>query len=89
VGVQGRLDRAQTIEDLRVMAARRVPRAVFDFVDGGAGDELSMARARGAFARVEYHPKVLRDVSNVSSSTTILGEDASLPLVLAPRGSRG
>jgi L-lactate dehydrogenase (cytochrome) len=86
VGVAGRLARAQTIEDLRAMAKRRAPRAVFDFVDGGAGDELSTARARGAFARVEYHPRVLRDVSNVSLSTTILGENASMPLVLAPTG---
>jgi L-lactate dehydrogenase (cytochrome) len=68
------------------MAARRVPRAVFDYVDGGAGDEISLARARTAFSRVEFHPKVLRDVSQISLSTTILGEDASLPLVLAPTG---
>jgi L-lactate dehydrogenase (cytochrome) len=55
-------------------------------VDGGAGDELSMARSRRAFGRVEFHPGVLRDVSSVSPSTTILGEEVSLPLVLAPTG---
>lgn len=86
LGFGGRLERAQTIENLRAMAARRVPRAVFDYVDGGAGDEVSMARARSAFSRVEFHPKVLRDVSQISVSTTILGEDASLPLVFAPTG---
>ncbi len=59
---------------------------MFDYVDGGAGDELSMARARRAFARVEFHPRVLRDVAAVSPVTTILGEEASLPLVLAPTG---
>jgi L-lactate dehydrogenase (cytochrome) len=85
-GPEGPLERAHTIKDLRAIAARRVPRAVFDYVDGGAGDELSMARARSAFSRVEFHPKVLRDVSEISLSTTILGEDASLPLVLAPTG---
>ncbi len=68
------------------MAARRAPRAVFDYVDGGAGDELSMARAREAFDRVEFRPNVLRDVSRVDPSTTILGEQASLPVVLAPTG---
>ena len=68
------------------MAARRAPRAVFDYVDGGAGDELSMARAREAFGRIEFHPNVLRDVSRVAPSTTILGEQASLPVVLAPTG---
>ena len=85
-GFGSRLERAHTIEDLRAIGARRVPRAVFDYVDGGAGDELSMARARSAFSRVEFHPKVLRDVSQISLSTTILGVDASLPLVLAPTG---
>src|SRR5512132_3186340 len=86
LGFGGRLERAQTIQDLRTMAARRVPRAVFDYVDGGAGDEISLARARSAFSRVEFHPKVLRDVSQISLSTTILGEDALLPLVFAPTG---
>jgi L-lactate dehydrogenase (cytochrome) len=81
-----RLEQAHTIEDLRSMAARRAPRAVFDYVDGGAGDELSVARAREAFDRIEFRPNVLRDVSRVAPSTTILGEQASLPLVLAPTG---
>jgi L-lactate dehydrogenase (cytochrome) len=85
-GRRGRLGRAHTIEDLRSMAARRAPKAVFDYVDGGAGDERSMARARDAFDRIEFHPSVLRDVSHISTSTTILGEPASLPLVLAPTG---
>jgi L-lactate dehydrogenase (cytochrome) len=82
----GRLDRARTIDDLRAMAARRAPRAVFHYVDGGAGDERSMARAREAFDRIEFHPNVLRDVSRVSPATTILGEETALPVVLAPTG---
>ena len=68
------------------MAARRAPRAVFDYVDGGAGDEHSMARAVRSFSRVEFHPRTLRDVSTVSTATTILGEASSMPLVLAPTG---
>jgi L-lactate dehydrogenase (cytochrome) len=86
LGLGTQLERAHTIEDVRAMAARRAPRAVFDYVDGGAGDEISVARARRAFSRVEFHPRVLRDVSQISLSTTILGDDASLPIVLAPTG---
>ena len=82
----GRLERAHSIGDLRKMAARRAPRGVFDYVDGGAGDEISLARARRAFDRIEFHPKVLQDVSQVSPATTILGEPAALPLVVAPTG---
>lgn len=81
-----RLAGAHTIGDLRRIAARRVPRAVFDYVDGGAGDEVTLAHARRAFARIGFRPHVLRDVSEVSLSTTILGEQVSMPLVLAPTG---
>ena len=59
-----RLGRAHTIPDLRKIAARRVPRAVFDYTDGAAEREISLRRARNAFARVEFHPQALRDVSD-------------------------
>ncbi|XVQ07701.1 alpha-hydroxy acid oxidase [Spirillospora sp. CA-255316] len=81
-----RLARAGSIRDLRAIARRRVPRAVFDYVDGAAESETSLARARAAFARVEFQPRVLRDVSQVDVSTTLLGTAAALPLVLAPTG---
>ena len=68
------------------MARRRVPRAVFDYVDGGAEEEVSLRRDRAAFERVEFQPRVLRDVANVNTATTILGRPATLPLVLAPTG---
>nr|BFE38227.1 quinone-dependent L-lactate dehydrogenase [Actinomadura rugatobispora] len=80
------LARAASIRDLRAIARRRVPRAVFDYVDGAAETETSLARARSAFARVEFQPRVLRDVSRVDTSTTLLGRPAALPLVLAPTG---
>jgi L-lactate dehydrogenase (cytochrome) len=80
------LSQAHTIEDLRAMARRRVPRAVFDYVDGAAEQEISLARARAAFERVELHPRVLHDVSKVDTSAQILGSRAALPLVLAPAG---
>jgi L-lactate dehydrogenase (cytochrome) len=84
--VRRRLARAITIDDLRAVARRQVPRAVFDYVDGGAEDEISMARARAAYRSVELIPRVLRDVGTVDTTTEILGRTASLPMVLAPTG---
>jgi L-lactate dehydrogenase (cytochrome) len=81
-----RLAKAHTIQDLREIARRRVPRAVFDYVDGAAEQEISIRRARAAFERVEFHPRVLRDVSRVDTGAEVLGGPASLPLVLAPTG---
>src|SRR3712207_5145526 len=60
-----RLRRAASVEDLRDQARRRVPRAVFDYTDGGAGREVSLRRSRTAVDRVEFLPSVLRDVSSV------------------------
>lgn len=81
-----RLARAGSIADLRLLARRRAPRAVFDYVDGAAGDELALRRSRQAYAQVEFTPQVLQDVSSVSSATTILGRPAAAPLVFAPTG---
>jgi L-lactate dehydrogenase (cytochrome) len=81
-----RLARAHTVGDLREIARRRTPRSVFDFVDGAAEAEISLARARAAFGRVTFHPRVLRDVSTVDLRRTVLGREAALPLVLAPTG---
>jgi len=81
-----RLANAHTIEDLRAIARRRVPRSVFDYVDGAAEQEVSLRRARAAFDRVELHPRILRDVSVIDSRTDVLGVSAALPLVLAPTG---
>jgi L-lactate dehydrogenase (cytochrome) len=84
--VERRLAGAATISDLRSVARRRVPRAVFDYTDGAAETETSLQRSRDAFARVEFVPHVLRDVSSVDLSTTILGRSAAMPLVFAPTG---
>ncbi|QYN34824.1 alpha-hydroxy-acid oxidizing protein [Pseudonocardia sp. DSM 110487] len=81
-----RLRRAASIADLRTIARRRTPRAVFDYVDGAADGELSLHRARRAFARVEFTPSVLRDVSEVDTGREILGRRASLPFAFAPTG---
>src|SRR6266511_3313561 len=83
---QRRLSRALTIADLRTAAKRRTPRAVFDYTDGAAETETSLRRAREAFERVEFRPRVLRDVTVVDTTTTVLGRPAALPLVFAPTG---
>ncbi len=80
------LRRAQTVEDLRDLAQRRAPRAVFDYVDGAAEGERSLARSRDAFADVEFRPRVLRDVRQVDSRVEVLGVTSPVPLVLAPTG---
>lgn len=80
------LDRCASVADVRRLARRRVPRAVFDYTDGASGDESSLRRAREAYRRVEFQPRVLRDVSNVDTSTSILGSIASMPLVCGPTG---
>jgi L-lactate dehydrogenase (cytochrome) len=81
-----RLARAHTIHELRAVARRRTPRAVFDYADGAAEREIGLRRSREAFSRVELVPTMLRDVSHVDTSTTILGRPARLPLAFAPTG---
>lgn len=81
-----RLSSVASIWDLRGAARRRAPRAVFDYTDGAAGDERTLARMRAAYASVEFRPSVLRDVSSVDRSTTILGQPSALPLVFGPTG---
>src|SRR5258706_6804184 len=75
-----------SIEDLRRLARRRLPRAIFDFFDGGAEDEVTLRENRAAFERVRLLPRVLVNVSKVDVSTELLGARASLPLAIAPTG---
>ena len=84
--VERRLGNAHTIPDLRVLARRRTPRAVFDYTDGAAELEDSLRRARQAFRNVEFHPNVLRGVADVDTSVTVLGERSALPFAFAPTG---
>lgn len=81
-----RLAAAQTIHDLRDIAKRVTPRAPFDYTDGAAEGEISLARARQAFEDVELHPAILRDVSAVDTSCTVLGGPSALPFGIAPTG---
>lgn len=83
---QARLERCANVADVRALAKRRVPAAVFDYTDGAAGSESTLLRSRNAYARVELTPRVLRDVSTVDLSTTMVGATSLLPFALAPTG---
>jgi L-lactate dehydrogenase (cytochrome) len=81
-----RLARAANVDDLRELARRRLLRGAFDYIDGGAEDERTMAENSAAFQRLTFRPRVLRDVSAIDTSTTLLGRPLAYPLVLAPTG---
>ncbi|HEU4807199.1 MAG TPA: alpha-hydroxy acid oxidase [Homoserinimonas sp.] len=81
-----RLADALTIHDLRAIAQRRTPKAAFDYTDGAAEAEISLARARQAFEDIEFSPSILRDVSAVSTGWDVLGSPVSLPFGIAPTG---
>ena len=81
-----RLEKALTIADLRAIAKRRTPKAPFDYTEGAAEGELSLARARQAFQDIEFHPSILRNVPVVDTSREVLGGPSALPFGIAPTG---
>ena len=81
-----RLQGALTIHDLRAIAQRRTPKAPFDYTEGAAEAELSLGRARQAFDDIEFHPAILRDVSQVDTGWQVLGKRVELPFGIAPTG---
>lgn len=81
-----RADEAATIDELRAMARTRLPRAVFDFIDGAADDELTLRWNHTDFDRIVWRPRILVDVVDRNCRATVLGQQASLPLVVAPTG---
>ncbi|MGQ0652580.1 MAG: alpha-hydroxy acid oxidase [Betaproteobacteria bacterium] len=82
----GALEKTINIEDLRALARRRLPRAIFDFFDGGAEDEVTLRGNRAAFERVRLLPKVLVNVRDVDTRIEVFGKPSSLPLAIAPTG---
>ncbi|HEV2368700.1 MAG TPA: alpha-hydroxy-acid oxidizing protein, partial [Acidimicrobiales bacterium] len=84
--VERLLARAASVEDLRRIARRRLPGGVFDYIDGGAEDERTLAANEAALAAVGFRPRVLRGVEKVETGSTLLGLPLSYPLVLAPTG---
>ena len=83
------LKKALSIEDLRVIARKRVPRFVFDYVDGGSEDEVTLQANRESFERLRFRPRTLVDVSQRNLRTTILGGPSRLPVVAGPVGLLG
>jgi L-lactate dehydrogenase (cytochrome) len=81
-----RLERAHTIADLRTIARHVTPKAPFDYTDGAAEAELSLARARKAFQQIEFRPAILRDVSHVDTSCMVAGGPSAFPFGIAPTG---
>ena len=84
--VERRLARAASVEDLRRIARRRLPGGVFDYIDGGAEDERTLAGNQAAFAAATWRPRVLRGVEEIDVASTLLGRPLAYPLVLAPTG---
>jgi len=81
-----RLTRALTIYDLRDIAKRRTPQAPFDYTDGGADTESSLTRARAAYEKLEFQPKILLNVKDVDLSVQMLGKKMRMPFGIAPTG---
>jgi L-lactate dehydrogenase (cytochrome) len=84
--VERRLKQAANVDDYRRIAKRCLPRGVFDYIDGGAEDERSLARNVTAFAEYGFEPRILRDVSALDTSTTLFGRELAMPVVIAPTG---
>jgi (S)-mandelate dehydrogenase len=84
-----RYDQAVNIDELRVIAKRRLPRFAFDYLDGGAEDEITLRRNRQAFRDLGWKPRTLVDVSRRSLSTRLLGAPSALPAVVGPTALNG
>ena len=84
--IERRLAHAASVADLRRIAQRRLPGGVFDYIDGAAEDERTLAANQDAFATTTFRPRVLRGVEKVEVASTILGQPLAYPLVLAPTG---
>jgi L-lactate dehydrogenase (cytochrome) len=81
------LARCYDIDDLAGLARKRLPEGAAGYLDGGGEDEWTLRRNRAAFGEVELVPRVMRDMSQVDASTTVLGTRVPLPIVLSPVGA--
>jgi isopentenyl diphosphate isomerase/L-lactate dehydrogenase-like FMN-dependent dehydrogenase len=82
----GRVDRAYNIDDLRLLARRRLPKVCFDFIEGGGEDEITLADNVRAFRRLTLRPRSLAGADQCDQRTTVCGTDLSTPVILAPVG---
>ncbi|MEC7763017.1 MAG: alpha-hydroxy acid oxidase [Pseudomonadota bacterium] len=83
------LSTVSNVDDLRSRARRALPRALFDFVDGAAGDETTARHNRADFDRYGFRPRVGRNVSTIDLTATMAGRPAALPMALSPIGFAG
>ena len=83
------LDRCLNVYDLRAAAKRRLPRAVFEFVDRGSEDGIAVANNRNAFERIKLRHRALVDVSGRTMNTALFGKPVSMPMAIAPTGAAG
>ncbi|MGP0057567.1 MAG: alpha-hydroxy-acid oxidizing protein, partial [Steroidobacteraceae bacterium] len=79
----------QSIDDLRKMARRRIPRAIFDYADGGSYQERTLRANAADLDALSFRQRVMVDVSSTSLATTVLGTGISMPLAIAPTGLAG
>ncbi|MGH8206384.1 MAG: alpha-hydroxy acid oxidase [Steroidobacteraceae bacterium] len=77
------------VQDLRALARRRIPRAIFDYADGGAYGELTIGRNRRDLDAIELRQRVMVDLSSLSVESALLGEPAAMPLGIGPTGLTG
>ena len=84
--VDRKLKKVVNLAEMRLLSKKRVPKAVFDYVDGGANDELAFIRSQEVYSRVEFKARVLRDVSKIDLTANIVGQKSALPIIFAPTG---
>lgn len=78
-----------SIEDLRSLARQKIPRAIFDYADGGSYDEATLRANRADMAAIKFRQRVMVDVSNRRLETSVIGQDIALPMIFAPTGLSG
>lgn len=78
-----------SISDYRAIASKRIPRQLFDFLEGGAFDEITLRKNREDFQHIQLKKRVLKNVSKVDLTTELLGQTLDFPLILAPVGFAG
>ena len=83
---RAKVAKALTIEDLAAIAKKKVPKVVYDYVEGSALDEVSYQRSKDVFSRAEFTAHTLRDVSKIDPSTIIYGKKVDLPILFSPTG---
>ena len=82
-----RLSDCNNVRDLRRLAKRKLPWPIFNYLDGGADDEVALRRSVAAFDDYELLPTHLSDISNIELKTTLLGQKIEWPVILSPTGA--